>query len=62
MRTINIYAYKGDTRTPDEVMAEEVTQDFEQIYKKKSATHAICIFRYDIKGRKRQETSYFRVY
>jgi len=62
MRTINIKAYKGDTRTPDEVMAEEVTQDFEQIYKKKSATHAICIFRYDIKGRKRQETSYFRVY
>ena len=62
MRTINIYAYKGDTRTPYEVMAEEVTQDFEQLYKKKSATHAICIFRHDIKGRKRQETSYFRVF
>ena len=62
MRTINIKAYKGDTRTPHEVMAEEVTQDFEQLYKKKSATHAVCIYWYDDKGRKRQETSYFKVF
>ena len=62
MRTINVNAYKGDTRTPHEVMSEEVTQDFEQLYKKKSATHAVCIFTYDAKGKKRQETSYFRVF
>ena len=61
MRIINIYAYKGDTRSPDEVMAEEVTREYEQLYKKKSATHAVCIYWYDDKGRKRQETTYFRV-
>ena len=62
MRTINVNAYKGDTRTPHEVIADEGTQDFEQLYKKKSATHAVCIFTYDAKGKKRQETSYFRVF
>lgn len=62
MRIINVYAYRGDTRTPHEVMSEEVTQDFEQLYKKKSATHAVCVFWYDIRGRKRQETTYFKVF
>ena len=50
MRIINIYAYRGDTRSPDEVMAEEVTREYEQLYKKKSATHAVCIFRYDVRA------------
>ncbi len=60
VHTIKVKAYKGDSREPYEALQDAVPGDYEQLYKKKTATHAVCIYSRNEKGKLRQETHYYK--
>ena len=50
----------GDDREPLDALLDECDGEFEQLYKKKNATHGVTIYTRNEKGRLRQRTVYFR--